>query len=97
MAQQAYPEVVALEAFENGDALAIHQQLKLVAEHHAPRTRKFAFDAATAVARGTLLRASGTPCCIARLLVFEEAEGGCRRAPWALRGPFGGGGRGHLL
>ena len=51
MAQQACSEVVALEAFEDGDALAIHQQLKLVAEHYAPRTREFAFDAGTAVAR----------------------------------------------
>ena len=51
MAQQTYPDVVALEAFEDGDAVAIHQQLEQVAEHHAPRTREFAFDAATAVAR----------------------------------------------
>lgn len=50
MAQPAYPDVVALEAFKNGEELAIYHQLELVAEHYSPRTREFAFDAATAVA-----------------------------------------------
>lgn len=51
MAEPAYPTLIAFEVFGDGDSHATHNQLKLVAEHHAPRTREFAFEAALTMAK----------------------------------------------
>lgn len=78
---------IALAAFEEGDVHATHAQLKLVAEHHALRTREFAFEAAAAVAR-LKLSASGALSALARRFVSAATLSGCQLAPWAVRGIY---------